>query len=48
MEEMDAAQLAPELTEDDTQLQAILEAIVYIKSLNERALEPLIASSPKP
>ena len=30
MEEMDAAQLAPQLTEDDTQLQAILEAIVYI------------------
>ncbi len=37
MEEMDAAQLAPELTEDDTQLQAILEAIVYITD------EPLTA-----
>ena len=34
MQEMDAAQLAPEVTEDpnneDAQLQAILEAIVYI------------------
>jgi segregation and condensation protein B len=37
MEEMDAAQLAPQLTEDDTQLQAILEAIVYITD------EPLTA-----
>ena len=34
MDEMDAAQLAPQVTEDasseDAQLQAILEAIVYI------------------
>jgi len=43
MEEMDAAQLAPQLTEDqspdseDAQLQAILEAIVYITD------EPLTA-----
>jgi segregation and condensation protein B len=43
MQEMDAAQLAPELTEDrslgndDEQLQAILEAIVYITD------EPLTA-----
>jgi len=37
MQEMDAAQLAPQLTEDDTQLQAILEAIVYITD------EPLTA-----
>jgi segregation and condensation protein B len=43
MDEMDAAQLAPELTEDrspdseDAQLQAILEAIVYITD------EPLTA-----
>ena len=43
MQEMDAAQLAPELTEDrrpdneDAQLQAILEAIVYITD------EPLTA-----
>jgi len=37
MQEMDAAQLAPQLTEDDPQLQAILEAIVYITD------EPLTA-----
>ena len=37
MQEMDAAQLAPESTEDDTQLLAILEAIVYITD------EPLTA-----
>jgi segregation and condensation protein B len=37
MPEMDAAELAPQLTEDDTQLQAILEAIVYITD------EPLTA-----
>jgi segregation and condensation protein B len=34
---MDAAQLAPQLTEDDPQLQALLEAIVYITD------EPLTA-----
>jgi segregation and condensation protein B len=37
MHEMDAAQLAPQSTEDDTQLQAILEAIVYLTD------EPLTA-----
>jgi segregation and condensation protein B len=37
MQEMDAAQLAPQLTEDDPQLQALLEAIVYITD------EPLTA-----
>jgi len=41
MQEMDAAQMAPQVTEDqsaeDAQLQAILEAIVYITD------EPLTA-----
>jgi segregation and condensation protein B len=37
MQEMDAAQMAEETTQDDAQLQAILEAIVYITD------EPLTA-----
>ena len=37
MQEMDAAQMAEETTQDDSQLQAILEAIVYITD------EPLTA-----